>query len=381
MPLVPVTRRAAALGLGSALGAASLGLPANAHEAASGRRPDKISRTGKPLKIVALEEHFATPADMAAWKKVPIDEREPSIELVEAAGYDKFLYHLADERFAIMDQMGIDVHVLSLHTPGAQCFTGSVGTPMARTSNDMLAELVRKYPSRYQGFGTLAMADPEGAALELDRCAGSLGMNGVLINGRSGERNLDDPAFIPVFEAAASRRFPIYIHPQSPAAPVRQAYYNGVNPAIDPIFNISGLGWHYETGVQVLRLVMSGIFDRFPDLQVIMGHWGEVVLFYLDRIDLMSGMAARAKLLKRPISEYFKTNVHVTPAGIYSQRYFRWSREVLGVDRIMYATDYPYHITPEKGARRFLEDADLTVAERAAVAHGNWERLCASIRR
>jgi len=385
MTTFPITRRAAAFGLGSALGAAALGVAPPALGAGESRPRHSAaqqSRSGaRPMKIIGLEEHFATPEIMASWNKVPIDEREPSIELVQAAGYDKYLYYLADERFAIMDDMGVDVHVLSLNTPGTQCFAPEIGTPLARSSNDMVAELVRAHPERYQGFGTLATADPKAAAVELERCASKLGLNGVLINGRTRERNIDHPDFLPVFEAAAAKNFPIYLHPQSPIGPVRQAYYNGIHPTIDPIFSISGLGWHFETGVQAVRLVLSGVFDRFPNLQVILGHWGEVILFYLERIDLMSNNATRSKLLQRPISEYFKSNFYVTPAGIYSQRYFQWSREVLGIDRIMFSSDYPYHIDHEKGARKFLGEADITDEEREAVAHGNWERLCAGINR
>lgn len=383
MTTFPITRRAAAFGLGSALGAAALGVapPALGADESQPRHSAARRSRSRPMKIVGLEEHFATPEIMAAWNKVPIDEREPSIELVEAAGYDKYLYYHADERFAIMDDMGVDVHVLSLNTPGTQCFAPEIGSSLARASNDMVAELVRAHPERYQGFGTLATADPKAAALELERCASKLGLQGVLINGRTRERNIDHPDFLPVFEAAAAKNFPIYLHPQSPIAPVRQAYYNGVHPAIDPIFSISGLGWHFETGVQAVRLVLSGVFDRFPNLQVILGHWGEVILFYLERIDLMSNIATRSKLLQRPISEYFKSNFYVTPAGIYSQRYFQWSREILGIDRIMFSSDYPYHIDHERGARKFLEQADITDEEREAVAHGNWERLCTGIKR
>lgn len=371
-----VDRRAFALGFGAVANmvAALRSTPVSA-------APSAQAKPSSGRRIVALEEHFATPEMMKAWKGLPIDDREPAIELVEAAGYDKYLYLLGQERFDIMDQMGIDMHVLSLHTPGAQSFAADVGTPLARQSNDMVAELVRANPTRYQGFGTLATDDPAAAAKELDRCAGQLGLHGVLLNGRTGDRNLDEHEFLPIFEAAAARNFPIYLHPQSPPVAVRNAYYNGVHPPIDGVFNISGLGWHYETGVQAVRLVLSGLFDRFPNLQIILGHWGEVVLFYLDRIDLMSKIAIGSKVLQRPISEYFKTNFYVTPAGIYSQRYFRWTKEVLGADRIMYATDYPYHLTKEQASRRFIEDADLTEAERDAVAHGNWDRLCAAIRR
>lgn len=385
MDSFPITRRAASLGLGSLAVAAFGATAATAQGPSEGQsRPDASrppSGGRDRLKIVGLEEHFATPENMAVWMKVPFDEREPSHEALQAAGYDKFLYYLTDERFAIMDAMGVDMHVLSLNTPGFQSLSAEMGTPLARASNDMVAELVRAHPTRYQGFGTLATADPKAAARELDRCAGQLGLNGVLINGRTRERNIDHPDFLPIFEAAAARNFPIYLHPQSAVAPVRQAYYNGIQPVVDSLFNISGLGWHYETGVQAVRLVMSGVFDRFPGLQIVLGHWGEVILFYLERIDHMSPLTTRFKKLKRPISEYFKNNFYVTPGGIYSQRYFRWTREILGTDRIMFASDYPYQIDHDQGAQKFLHEADITDKERVAVAHGNWERLCAEIRR
>ncbi len=128
--------------------------------------------------------------------------------------------------------------------------------------------------------------------------------------------------------------------------------------------------------------MLSGIFDRFPDLQLILGHWGEVVLFYLDRIDqMLSAQARQATGLQRPIPEYFQTNISVTPSGLFSRRHLRWAREVLGVERILFAVDYPYLLAPDGEARRFVEMADLSDAEQNAIAHGNWERMCAAIRR
>ena len=129
--------------------------------------------------------------------------------------------------------------------------------------------------------------------------------------------------------------------------------------------------------MQILRLILAGVFDRFPDLQLVTGHWGEVILFYLERID---GLGRVAKL-ERPISDYFRRHVSVTPSGMWSPRYLRWALEVLGPERILFSSDYPYRFTPDGGARRFLEEADLSEADRAAIAHGNWERLVADIRR
>lgn len=138
-----------------------------------------------------------------------------------------------------------------------------------------------------------------------------------------------------------------------------------------------GVGWHYDVGVALLRLILAGVFDEFPGLQVIVGHWGEVVLFYLDRIDNLTSAA----YLKRPVSDYFRTNVLVTPSGVSSQRYLRWAIEVLGIDRILFSTDYPYRMAPDGEARRFLKEAELTDADRDKIASANWDRVCAGIRR
>jgi len=158
---------------------------------------------------------------------------------------------------------------------------------------------------------------------------------------------------------------------------VREAIYSGFGDTVDNAFATHGLGWHYETGLQILRMVLAGVFDRHPDLQVVTGHWGEVVLFYLDRIDEMQ----RTAKLKRPVSAYFRSNVSVTASGVWSQRYLRWAIEVLGVERIMFSTDYPYRFTRENGARRFLGEADLSAADKTAIANGNWQRMVDGIRR
>ena len=137
------------------------------------------------------------------------------------------------------------------------------------------------------------------------------------------------------------------------------------------MFANSGLGWHYETGVQIIRLILSGVFDRYPDLQVITGHWGEVVLFYLERV---AGLEKAAKL-QRSMTEYVRQNLHVTPSGMFSARYLRWSIEVMGIERIMFSSDYPYRFAPDGGARAFLDQAELEPQAKARIAHGNWEAL------
>jgi predicted TIM-barrel fold metal-dependent hydrolase len=166
------------------------------------------------------------------------------------------------------------------------------------------------------------------------------------------------------------------LHPQTPLPAVRDAIYGGFDEAVNNALATHGLGWHYETGLQILRIVLRGVFDRHPDPQVITGHWGEVVLFYLDRIEMR-----HTSKIRQPVSDYFRTNVSVTSSGVWSQRYLRWAIEVLGINRIMFSTDYPYRFTPNGGARRFLEEADLSLSDKTAVASGNWERLITGIRR
>ena len=153
---------------------------------------------------------------------------------------------------------------------------------------------------------------------------------------------------------------------------MRDVLYGGFGDPLDVFFATAGIGWHYETGVQMLRLVLAGTFDRHPDLQIILGHWGEVVMFYLDRINALSRVAAH---LERPVADYLRGNVYVTPGGMYSQSYLQRAVEILGVDRVLFSTDDPFVPAPNGAARAFVDAAVLSAADRRKVAHGNWERL------
>ena len=329
------------------------------------------------MKLIGLEEHFVTKDVLAAWKT--LDPKWQNVALAESDGgeNERRLLDFGAERLAAMDAAGVDVHVLSLTAPGLQSLEPDTATALQTASNDLIAETVRSNPERFQGFATLATPDPAAAARELERAMTKLGLNGAMLFGRTRDRNLDHPDNEPSFEAAAALRAPLYLHPQASVPAVRQALYSGFGEPVDGAFATHGLGWHYEIGVQIVRLILAGVFDRYPNLQVITGHWGEVVLFYLDRIDSL----ARVAKLERPISDYFRRNVSITPSGIWSPRYLRWAIEVLGAERILFSTDYPYLLTTDGGARRFLEEADLSDTDKAAIAHGNWERLVADIRR
>ncbi|MBB2926597.1 amidohydrolase family protein [Paraburkholderia silvatlantica] len=328
------------------------------------------------MRLIALEEHIATPEVIETWRRLDPQWQDvgfrPSSE--GAAGSD--LQEFGDRRVAAMDASGIDVQVLSLTTPGLQNLDADDAVRLQTQTNDLLAETVRARPDRFQAFATLATPDPSAAVKELERAMTRLGMNGAMLFGRTRNRNMDHADYWPIYEAAAAMHAPLYIHPQSPTPAVRAQLYEGFDPDVSALFAIGGVGWHYEAGVQVIRLILSGVLDRFPNLTLILGHWGEVILFYLERINLLH----KAAKLPRSFAQYVRDQVYVGPSGIFSQRYLRWAKEVIGADRILFSTDYPF-VPASRDGHRFLEEADLSEAECAGIASGNWERLVAGIRR
>ncbi len=329
------------------------------------------------MRLVGLEEHMVTTDVIQAWRDLPPEWQDLSREHSSTGDVGRRLLNTGSERLADMDSMGLDVQVLSLTTPGLQDLAPEKALELQTRINDSLAEAVRGNPDRLQAFATLATPNPPAAARELERAVKTLGLHGAMIFGRTRNRNLDHPDSSPLFEVANSLRCPLYLHPQSPRPAVREAYYQGFGDQVDMLFGMGGLGWHVETGVQLIRMILAGVFDRYPDLRIVVGHWGEVVAFYLDRIDLLTGVAK----LKQPLSEYFKRHIYVTPSGIFSQRYCRWAIEVFGVNRVMFSTDYPFQFPANGKARCFMEEAELSDADRQAIGSGNWDSLCAQIRR
>ena len=329
------------------------------------------------MRTIGTEEHFVTDQVLTAWSGLDARAREDSPPSVVTAELEERLREVGERRIAAMDEAGLDVQVFSLTSPGLHNLPAAEAVRLQVETNDRIAELVGAHPDRFQGFATLATPAPAAAAQELERAVTQLGLNGALLFCRTGERNLDHPDNWPIFEAAESLRAPLYIHPQLPQPRVRAALYAGFGDPVDTVFASSGIGWHYEAGVQFLRLALAGVFDRFPDLQILLGHWGEVVLFYLDRAD---GLATAAKLAL-PFSEYVRRNAYITAGGVYSQRYLRWAVEVVGVERVLFATDYPYRPAPEGGVAHFLQTAGLDQADQERIASGNWDALVAGIRR
>ena len=321
------------------------------------------------MKLIGIEEHFLTTEVKDAWSAIGLEAADPSVAF-HGGPLEKRLADLAEERLSLMDETGLDVQVLSLTTPSLHDL-GPDSVDLARRVNDAVAEAVARHPDRFQALATLPVASPDEAALELERCVRTLGFKGTMLCGRVGHRNLDHADLLPIFQSAAALKAPILLHPRAPEKCVRDAYYSGFSPQVDAAFSCFGLGWHYDAGIQFLRLVLAGHFDRFPNLQVILGHWGELVLFYAERIANMD----RVSGLKQSMTTYFRRNLSVTASGIYLPHYLEQAARIVGYDRLLFSADYPYQYRAGYDARRFLENCGLDQAATQGFAHGNWDRL------
>ena len=275
-----------------------------------------------------------------------------------------------------MDAHGIDMQVLSYsnETQAAPVEAAPAGDAiaLARAANEPLADAVARHPDRFAGFSTLPWQDTEAAIRELERCSGELGLTATMLIGHPGEDAfLDDPRYAPVLARLADLDVPIYIHPGPPLAAVQRPYYGGLDKEVTARLSLYGWGWHNEAGIQVIRLILSGALDRNPKLRIISGHWGEMIPFFLDRMD--DALPPGATGLSRTVSQTYRDHVSVTPSGMLYQPHFRFIHELLGAERIMFAVDYPY--LSMTGARAWLEALEIADEERAAIAHGNAERL------
>jgi len=239
------------------------------------------------MRIITLEEHYATRSflEISGHNLRYQAKKEPGRSPPGPSLVDR-LCDLGDLRTGEMDAAGIDMQVLSLTSPNVQQMEAAESVAVAREQNDYLANAVKYYPDRFAGFATLPTPDPEQAAGELERTVNKYGFKGAAIMGHTQGRYLDDEFFRPVLESAAALHVPLYLHPTPPPQKVFETYYSGnFPPNVATLLSTSAWGWHIETAIHSLRLVASGAFDRFPGLQIMIGHLGEALPFMLSRID------------------------------------------------------------------------------------------------
>ena len=284
--------------------------------------------------------------------------------------FDKAVVALSDfgaRRLEIMDKHGVDFAVLSLAGPGVQVERETrIAIRLAREANDLLAAEIQKQPKRYGGLGHLAMQDPRAACEELERCIRDLHFQGAMINGQTNGAYLDDDRFLPFWERAAALHTPIYIHPGNP--PDRPYMYAGHPELWGPVWS-----WGVETANHALRLVFAGVFDRFPDTRVILGHMGEALPFQLWRFDSRWKIANRYRELEKQPSEYIRANIAVTTSGVCSLEPLLCTVSALGEENVMFSIDYPFEDT--QTACEFIRTAPISEDLRAKLCHKNAERI------
>ncbi|GHO86363.1 amidohydrolase family protein [Dictyobacter formicarum] len=322
------------------------------------------------MRTIAIEEHFLSIGFKVAMHRTPTRQGANPTPTMIPRIQDK-LSDLGTTRLKDMDANGIDLQVISHTAMGELSISNDQEIELVQKANNQLAAATTAYPKRFAGFATLPMRSPAAAADELERALQLPGFKAAMINGTTQGRFLEDPRFLPILERATALEVPIYIHPGEPPAAVREAYYSGFDPAIAFSLATAGWGWHSEVGLHALRLILAGVFDRFPGLQIIIGHMGEMLPFMLDRINNV--VTPLARHLKRPVPEYFLHNFTITTSGFFSDPPLLLALQTVGADRIIFSVDYPYS-SNEQG-RAFLDHAAISPSDKEKISHLNAERI------
>ena len=330
------------------------------------------------MRRIATEEAFTIPEIAAALRDL-CDGPDRSIDMMlvrniyrDSGGYQaKFLAPLLDlsrERLRDMDGNGVDMQLLSLTAPGVQLFDADPACELAQLANDRLAAVIAQHPTRFAGLASFAPHAPRRAVQEMERAVQKLHLNGFVVNSHTHNEYLDHPKYWPILEAAEALDSCIYIHPRGPSEQLS-------GPMRD--YGMFAALWAYgvEVSTHAVRLILSGVFDRYPKLRICLGHMGEAVHFWSWRLDFMSARAQGAgapRLALKP-SEYLRRNFVITTSGQESPLALDFSIKQLGIDNVLWAIDYPYQ--PSAPAVAFMDSVAVTTAERHKLYHANAERV------
>jgi predicted TIM-barrel fold metal-dependent hydrolase len=299
------------------------------------------------MTLIAIEEHWIMPELTTALHTTP--RPDESLAFNDIGDHQQRLQDLGENRIATMDAQGIDISILALTPPGTQPLPPEQARQLSRTANNTAAAAVANNPTRFRALSTLPMSAPEHVADELVRAA-DLGHVGTMVYGRCADRFLDDPAYNDFFATAAELGQPVFIHPQIPSDALRDASYRGFDPNTDLALATFGWGWHLDTATAALRLILRGTFDRHPNLRIVLGHWGEMLLFWLDRADSLARVAG----LRHSVSDYIRSNFHITTSGMLNPALLRHALSVTSVDRLIFSTDYPFQQPTRDDITTFL---------------------------
>jgi 5-carboxyvanillate decarboxylase len=335
------------------------------------------------MRKIATEEAFSIPEVAEALKQVA---RGPTSSLDRhlvsqiydskpgASGYGmlNFLERLLDvegHRLREMNELGVDMQLLSLTAPGVQMFDADTATDLAALANDRLADICRRHPTRFAGLASFAPQSPKRAAKEMERAIRSLKLNGFILNSHTNGEYLDDPKYWPILEAAQALDACLYIHPRGASDGLK-------GPLQDYGMDTAMWGFGIETGTHCVRMMTSGLFDRFPKLKICIGHMGEAIPFWLWRLNYMntrSQKMGRSPKTQLTMAEYFQRHFFITTSGVEDHLALDYSIRKLGIDHVLWSIDYPYQ--PSKPAVDFMDTAPVSESDRAKLYHLNAERL------
>lgn len=315
----------------------------------------------KNIRVIATEEHFESPFDDASFAQK--NEQQRTEEAIKMGAK-----HIAD-----MDAAGVDIQVLTPGSANRKYLVGKEDIDYTANTNRFLYEMVKHYPGRLEGFAIVPMSDPEAAADELVRAVTEYGFKGLQLNSNINGSYLDNPSLEPIFKQAAKLDIPIYLHPALPSKDLFNMLYasDSYSKELAGMMSRAGWGWHIETGLSLLRLVMSGLFDRYNTLQIMVGHMGEALPFMLPRIE--TRLSKQLTKLDRSVSEYLRGNVHYTFGGFNFLPTFINLYMQMGADRIIYSTDYPHADQIE--SVNFLHNLPICEADIHRIAYKNAEKL------
>ena len=312
------------------------------------------------MRIIAVEEHFWAPEFTAHY---------PPAQLRRSEEIKRRLDDLGPGRLKEMDEAGVDVQILSHLPHGPQRVPHDIAVETSRKVNDRLYEATKIAPKRLYGLAAVPTSNPEAAADELERCVKDLGFRGGLIHGTTDGRFLDDRFFWPIFARAETLDVPVYLHPGRPLPAVIDAYYKPYAET-HPALIQAAWGFGVETSTHAIRMVLSGLFEEYPKLKILIGHLGEGIPFFLERID---------EALSRPgnqpsnFREVFRRHFYITTSGFFSNSALRCCIEEMGIDRVLFAVDWP--LVLQKPGTDWLKAAPVSEDERAKIAHLNAEKL------
>jgi 5-carboxyvanillate decarboxylase len=346
-------------------------------------RRSASTKNKSPYLRIATEEAFAPPELLQRWKAML--EKGGNLDpgfvgqwgyflgpSPRAQGIAARMSDLGEQRIRDMDSTGIAHQILALTNPGVQLFNPAEGAALAVSFNDQLAEAIRKHPDRFSGLAAIAPQNPAAAAKELERGVRKLGLKGAIINSNTQGEYLDDPKFWDIFAAAESLNVPVYLHPSTPSARMYAPFAEwGLEGAI--------YGFAVETSLHLLRIILSGVFDRFPKLRMVVGHLGEGLPYWFFRLDFFhranvaSSRYPNVKKLRKKPSDYLREDVWVTTSGMAWEPPILYCQKVLGMDRVLYAMDYPYQFVPEEV--KVTDNLRISAADKKKLYQTNAEKV------